>query len=189
MDPATQVATVRLNTKNFTVFQLVRQRIREYNGIAGVSFETYEKSAFIAQHGITIYVPSQYSRMPTQLIIGILQKKHPRLNHPYKVIEKSTFKTEGPGFKGGRSRIGDQIILLEGSMPLMEALSKFPFKYPFEISNTWKLTIRGGKRPDQPSSRDAEDMADFSDKFRNSVLVGASGAVIEEAKRSYSRPL
>ena len=108
-----------LNTKNFTLFKLFRQRIREYNGIDGIAFDTYEKAAFVAQHGVTIYIPAQYKKMPIQLILGIIQKAHPQLNHPYKVIERSIFTTEGPGYKGGRSRIGDQIVLIEGSNKFM----------------------------------------------------------------------
>ena len=191
VDPATQVATIILNTKNYTVFQLVRKRIRDFNGIEGIAFDTYEKAAFVARHGVTIYVPSQYKQMPLQLIIGVIQKNHPQLNHPYKILEKSIFTSEGPGFKGGRSRIGDQIVLIEGSQPFMDALSKFPSRFPFEVSKTWRLTIRGGRRSDQQrSSGDKDDMNAFSEQFRNSVLVGAAGDMMEEAKRSYGgRPL
>ena len=193
VDPSTKVATVVLNTKNFTVFQLVRQKIREYAGFAGIAFDTYEKSAFISQHGLTIIVPAQYKAMPIQLIMGILQKNHPQLNHPYKIIEKSIFKTEGPNPRPGRSRIGDQIIMLEGSAKFMEALAKFPDKYPFEISRNWKLTIRGGKRADQPrQSRYNDDMSGFSDQFRNSVLVGAAEETLGDAGRDVGqrpRPL
>ena len=120
--------------------------------------------------------------------MGILQKKHPQLNHPYKILEKSVFKTEGPNPRPGRSRIGDQIVLLEGSNKFLEELSKFPEKYPFEISRTWKLTIRGGKRADQPrKSRYNEDMSDFSEQFKNSVLVGAAEDTMDDARRDYGQ--
>ena len=134
VDPAMKVATIILNTKNLMLFQLVRQKIREYTGFPGIAIDTYEKSAFISQHGLTIYIPSQYKAMPIQLIMGILQKKPPQLNHPYKILEKSIFKSKGPNPRPGRSRIGDQIVLLEGSTKFMEELAKFPEKYPFEVS-------------------------------------------------------
>ena len=187
VDPTTKVATMDLNTKNLTLFQLVRQKIRDYSGFKGVAFDTYEKSAFIEQHGLTIYIPAQYKAMPVQLIMGILQKNHPQMNHPYKILEKSTFKTEGPNPRPGRSRIGDQIVLLEGSPGFMEALSKFPEKFPFEISRAWKLTIRGGRRSDQArQSRYSEDLSDFSEQFKNSVLVGAAEEKMEDARRAVS---
>ena len=178
-----------MDTKNLTLFNLVRQKIRDYNEISGVSFDTYERSAFVAQLGITMYIPSQYKMMPIKLIVGIIQKNYPQLNHPYKIIEKSTFTSEGPGFKGGRSRIGDQIILLEGSRPFMEGLAKFPESFLFDVSRSWKVTLRGGKRADSQGSKDADDMSNFSEQFRTSVLVDSAGTAMEEAKRSFSRPL
>ena len=188
MDPATKVATMQLNTKNFTLFQLVRKKIREYTGIDGVSFDTYEKSAFIAHHGIMLYIPSQYKQMPIQLIVGIIQRNHPQINYPYKILESSTFTTEGPGFTGGRSRIGDQIVLLEGSTQFMEGLKLFPERYPFQVSKTWKLTIRGGKRSDQ--TRESENMGEFTEQFRNSVLVGSVDDAMKEARKKHGeRPL
>ena len=186
VDSASGVATMILNTKNYTLFKLARQKIRDYNGMKGIAFDTYEKAAFVAQHGITIYIPSQYKKMPIQLVMVIIQKNHPQLNYPYKIIERSSFTTEGPGFKGGRSRIGHQIILLEGSKEFMEGLAKFPARYPFEISRAWRLTIRGGKRADQ-TERVTEDLTDFSEQFRNSVLVGAAEDVMEEARKEYRR--
>ena len=75
VDPATKVATMVMNTHNFTLFQLIREKIRNYNGIPGIAFNTYERSAFIKQHGVTIYIPNQYKMMPIPLIMGILQKK------------------------------------------------------------------------------------------------------------------
>ena len=75
--------------------------------------------------------------------------------------------------------------MLESSKRFLEGLSLFLERYPFEVSKTWKLTIRGGKRSDQPKSRDAENMNDFSDQFKNSVLVGHTEATVEEEKRGY----
>ena len=127
--------------------------------------------------------------MPIQLILGVIQKNHPQLNHPYKILEKSIFTTEGPGYKGGRSRIGDQIVLIEGSKPFMDSLALFPSRFPFEVSKAWKVTIRGGKRSDS-RDRGAEELTDFSEQFRNSVLVGAAEETMEEARKSYGhRPL
>ena len=181
-----------LNTKNFTIFKKVRQAIRDYNGIKGIAFDTYEKSAFVAQHGVSIYIPAQYGKMPLQLIVGVIQKNHPQLNHPYKIIERSVFTSEGPNFKGGRSRIGDQIVMLEGSKEFMEGLALFPSKFPFEVSRAWKLTIRGGKRSDQKKTedKDKDDISEFSEQFRNSVLVDAVDEMMREAgQSSSSRPL
>ena len=181
MDPISKVATMILNTRNFTLFKKVRQSIRDYNGMKGIAFDTYEKSAFVAQHGVTLYIPSQYKQMPLQLIIGVIQKNHPELNHPYKILEKSTFTTEGPNFKGGRSRIGDQIVMVEGSKKFMEGLALFPARFPFEVSRNWKLTIRGGKRLDQQQNKEKDELSDFSEQFRNSVLVEAAEEMMRDA--------
>ena len=171
------------------MFKLFRQKVREYNGIEGIAFDTYEKSAFVAQHGVMVHIPSQYKKMPLQLIIGVIQKKHPQLNHPYKIIERSIFTTVWPNYKGGRSRIGDQIVMIEGSKAFMDGLALFPSKFPFEVSRVWKLTIRGGRRSDQ-TMKESDDLTDFSEQFKNSVLVGAAGDMAEEAKRNYGgRPL
>ena len=126
--------------------------------------------------------------MPIQLIVGIIQKNHPQINHPYKILVTSTFTTEGPGYSGSRSRIGDQIVLLEGSTDFMDGLKLFPERFAFQVSRTWKLTIRGGKRSDQ--TRETENMGDFSEQFRNSVLVGSKDDAMKEARKNYSsRPL
>ena len=79
--------------------------------------------------------------------------------------------------------------MLEGSKSFMEGLAQFPERYPFTISRAWKLTIRGGKRSNQVKSRDPDNMADFSEQFRNSVLVIALEESMEEARKDYgSRP-
>ena len=129
------------------MFQLVRQKIREYRGVSGWSFNTYEKATFIKNYTVTMYVPSQYGGMHLALIMGIICKKHPKLKKPYKVLKTSRFTTEGPGpVKGRRSRIGDTIVLLEGSKEFMEELATFPEEFRFFVSYSWKMTIRGGKR-------------------------------------------
>ena len=147
------------------------------------------RSPSVAQHGVTLYIPSQYKQMPLQLIIGVIQKNHPQLNHPYKIIEKSTFTSEGPNFKGGRSRIGDQIVTAEGSKKFMEGLALFPARFPFKVSKTWKLTIRGGKRLDQ-QGKDKDELSDFSEQFKNSVMVGAAEEMMRDAGQGGAgRPL
>ena len=72
VDPVSKLATVVLDTRNYTVFKLVREKIRQYNGIPGFAFDTYEMSAFIKNHSLTMYIPAQYSKMPPALTMGCL---------------------------------------------------------------------------------------------------------------------
>ena len=136
-----------------------------------------------------MYVPGQYANMPPALIIGILQRNYPQLNHKYKLIRSDKFITEGPNFQGGRSRIGDTILLIEGSDDFMKGLELFPSKFLFQMSPTWKLSIRGGRRSDQTKAKESAEIATFTEQFKNAVLVASAEATISEAKRVHSRPL
>ena len=124
--------------------------------------------------------------MPVPLIMGIIQNNYPQLNFPYKILQISRFDTEGPNYSGGRSRVGDLIVLIEGSREFMEGLAKFPSKYLFNMSAVWRVTIKGGQRSDQDKSQESAAMAAFTDQFKNSVLVDSAKSTVEEAKRAYN---
>ena len=81
--------------------------------------------------------------------------------------------------------MGDIIVLLEGSNDFMQGLSTFPEKFLFNVSDAWKISIKGGTRKDQ-RVRQATDMADFSELFRSSVLVASANDTVEQARRNYT---
>ena len=145
VDPQTKIATILLNTKNFTVFQMVRNKIRSYAGVPGYGFDTYERSHFVTQHGISVYIPAQYSKMSIALIFGIIGKNYPQLCQPYRILQTSTFTSEGPNHvPGRRSRVGDMIVLIQGSKEFLEGLRPFPEDFRFKLSPAWSLTLKGG---------------------------------------------
>ena len=79
--------------------------------------------------------------------------------------------------------------MIEGSKKFMEGLALFPSRNPFEVSRTWKLTIRGGKRSDQ-QNKEKDELSDFSEQFKNSVLVDAAEEMMRDAGQGSSgRPL
>ena len=121
--------------------------------------------------------------------MGILQRNYPQLNHTYKLIKRDEFVSEGPNYQGGRSRIGDSILMIEGSDDFMQGLAGFPTRHLFQMSPSWRLSIRGGKRSDQTQARETAEIASFTEQFKNSVLVATAEETIREAKKSYARPL
>ena len=78
--------------------------------------------------------------------------------------------------------------MIEGSKKFMEGLALFPARFPFEVSKTWRLTIRGGKRLDN-QGKDKDELSDFSEQFKNSVLVGAAEEMLRDAGQGTGGPL
>ena len=183
VDPQTKIAEIELNTRNYTVFQMVRERIRAYNKVPSSTFDTYEKRHFIEKHGFTLYVPSQYATMPPTLIMAILCENHPQLHHPYKILQTSRFTTEAPGHIPGRkSRIGAMILLVEGSKPFMDGLAEFPEEYRFRLSGSWRMQIRGGTRRGQRRSNAPE--LELSESLQSLVMQGSANETMNRAKEN-----
>ena len=151
-----------------------------------MNFDTYEKSQFVAQHGCTIYLPEQYAKMPVTLLMSILGKKYPILRRPYKILQTSVFTSEGPGYiPGRRSRIGDMILLIEGSKKFMAGLETFNEDHRFRLSGNWRIQIRGGKRIGQ-GRRNSPDL-ELSEGLQSLVMQASADETMEQTKRNSER--
>ena len=116
----------------------------------------------------------------------MIQKYQPQLRKKFNVLSASTYTSEGPGYKPGRrSRIGDMIVIVEGSKDFMEALRGFPEEFRFKVSPTWRLTIRGGIRKGQPRGEmEAADSLELSDFFRTLVMEAGVEDAMKKSKNS-----
>ena len=113
----------------------------------------------------------------------ILGKTFPQLNKPYTIIQTSKFTTEGPGhIPGRRSRIGDLIVLIEGSKEFMRGLREFHEDHKFRLSGGLQIIIKGGVRLGQKHKGNQE--LELSDIFKSLIMQSTADETMEKKRQN-----
>ena len=125
-----------------------------------------------------MYLPKDQAGLSNDRILRALKRKYPDLNCDINVISRMEFLEDPPHMPPGkRSRINDQILLLDGE-EFYRRLKKYPEEFRFYLSQGFSVTLKGGIRGEDNSPN-------LASNFASAVMIGSSAEAMRNAKASY----